>query len=207
MVNLLNRSWNVIVRKNAAPYIVTFLLSGIGMLVLTGCWRPPAWPHPKPRAVITPPSCSMPTSKSLKGAMAEARETLSKPKCRYKFEELFTALLAAGQGNPQRDNCKRFETFLAWSIDGPAVISEREARVLWMRYFDSRFSFPQPHYSICSVCDKRDEIMMQVERELADKRLGLIEICDHERKFKTAHANWVTLKIFLKAACEACRKE
>ena len=91
-----------------------------------------------------------------------------------------------------------------WSSD-EGLLSQRQAREYYNRYFNVKFMSMQGDYNNCShTCPRRDRVMLNMERELSDKELGLLKISLDSAGYYRADELYQEVELVLKATCTAC---
>ncbi len=147
--------------------------------------------------------CAARLDGNLESAMAEASERLSEG-CEYQFDGYFQQLLAIAEANPDRENRMRFSDFLLGAND-MGVISRRQARSLYNRYFGVKFVSLQGDYNTCSqTCPQRSRVLSNMQAELQDKELGLLRASADQQSFYRADHLLKETELVLEATCTAC---
>ncbi len=153
---------------------------------------------PQRSAVCTPPSGT-----NLHQAIAQARADLSAG-CGHRFDAYWTALLEIGAGDPRPENRRDFSAFLEWSVD-QGLLSRRQARERYNRYFGVKYVSLLSDYSVCSrTCPNRSQVLTEMQAERADKELGLLKIADDANAYRRADRLYNEMSLVLEATCAAC---
>jgi hypothetical protein len=151
----------------------------------------------------SPPSCAGPQSRNLDVAFDEAKAHLSAG-CAAHFDRYFDDLLTTAEGDPRPENKRRFSEFLVWASD-EGVLSKRQARDYYNRYFNVKFMSLASDYNNCShTCPRRDRVMLDMERELTDKERGLLKISLDNPGYYRADELYREVELVLEATCTAC---
>jgi len=151
----------------------------------------------------TPPSCGGPTSKNLDIAFDQAKANLSDG-CAAHFDGYFDDLLGIAEGDPKPENKRRFSEFLVWASD-EGILSKRQARDYYNRYFNVKFMSLAGDYNNCShTCPRRDRVMLDMERELVDKERGLLKVSLDNGGYYRADELYREVELVLEATCTAC---
>ena len=151
----------------------------------------------------TQPNCSGPTSKNLDTAFDQARDSLSAG-CAAHFDGHFDDLLGIAEGDPKPENKRRFSEFLVWASD-EGILSRRQARDYYNRYFNVKFMSLAGDYNNCShTCPRRDRVMLDMERELVDKERGLLKVSLDNGGYYRADELYREVELVLEATCTAC---
>jgi len=160
---------------------------------LTGCSGNP--PHAT--------ACSLPEGPNLERAVAAARFDLETG-CEHQFDQYFQRLLTIAEGDPKKDNKAIFSEFLIWAND-QGLLSKRQARETYTRYFGVKYVSLVSDYSVCDqTCPRRDEVMRDMNRELVDKERGLLKVSADQREYYRANRLFQETELVLEATCEAC---
>jgi hypothetical protein len=113
-------------------------------------------------------ACSLPEGPDLQRAIAAARFDLETG-CEHQFDQYFQRLLSIAEGDPKKDNKSAFSEFLLWANE-QGLLSKRQARETYTRYFGVKYVSLISDYSVCAqTCPRRDAIMRDMNRELVDK--------------------------------------
>ncbi len=149
------------------------------------------------------PTCQPPQGHNLDQAMGSARFDLGTG-CATEFDGYFNRLLSIAEGDPQKENKAKFSDFLLWANDED-LLSKRQARSLYTRYFGVKYVSMQGDYSVCSeTCPQQTEVLQDMRDELADKERGLLKISDDRRSYHRAHELYREAELVLEATCAAC---
>jgi hypothetical protein len=147
--------------------------------------------------------CTPPSGTNLERAIAQARADLSSG-CERHFDGYWTALLEIGAGDPAPENRRDFSAFLEWSVDR-GLLSRRQAKERYNRYFGVKYVSLLSDYSVCSrTCPNRSAVLHEMEAERADKELGLLKIADDRDAYRRADRLYNEMALVLEATCSAC---
>jgi hypothetical protein len=173
---------------------VTALIAAAGLLALAGCNANP------PREQ---PLCSLPEGSNLTAAMEQARFDLHTG-CAARYDAYFERMLDIARGDPRADNRRQFSEFLEWSVD-EGLLSRRQARERYNRYFNVKYVSLQNDFSVCSAtCPKRGQLLGSMRGEREDKKLGLLEISGDRATYQRADRLYHETELVLEATCLAC---
>ncbi len=151
----------------------------------------------------SPPPCAGPQSKNLDGAFDQAKSALSAG-CAAHFDRFHDDLLNIAEGDPKPENKRRFSEFLVWSAD-EGILSQRQARDYYNRYFNVKFMSLAGDYNNCShTCPRRDRVLLDMERELSDKERGLLKVSLDNGAYYRADELYREVELVLEATCTAC---
>jgi len=161
--------------------------------ILTACNANP------PRAT----ACSLPEGTDLDRAISAARFDLTTG-CEQQFDQYFQRLLTIAEGDPKKDNKAAFSDFLIWANE-EGLLSKRQARELYTRYFGVKYVSLISDYSVCAqTCPRRDEVMREMNKELVNKEQGLLKVSADRREYYRANRLFQETELVLEATCEAC---
>ena len=153
-----------------------------------------------------PPSataCSLPDGPDLDRAISAARFDLETG-CEHQFDQYFQRLLTIAEGDPKKDNKASFSEFLIWANE-EGLLSKRQARETYTRYFGVKYVSLISDYSVCDqTCPRQDEVMREMNRELVDKEQGLLKVSADKREYYRANRLFQETELVLEATCEAC---
>ena len=148
-------------------------------------------------------ACNLPEGHNLERAISAARFDLTTG-CEQQFDEYFQRLLVIAEGDPKKDNKVAFSDFLIWANE-EGLLSKRQARELYTRYFGVKYVTLISDYSVCAqTCPRRDEVMREMNRELVDKEQGLLKVSADRREYYRANRLFQETELVLEATCEAC---
>ena len=151
----------------------------------------------------SPPSCAGPQSKNLDTAISQAKAQLATG-CASQFDRYYDDLLGIAEGDPRTENKRRFSEFLVWAAD-EGILSQRQAREHYNRYFNVKFMSLAGDYNNCAhTCPRRDRVMLDMERELSDKERGLLKISLDNNGYYRADELYREVELVLEATCNAC---
>jgi len=151
----------------------------------------------------TPPPCNGPQSRNLGHAIDDVKSALSGG-CAAHFDRYYDDLLAIAEGDPKLENKRIFSEFLVWSSD-EGLLSQRQARDYYNRYFNVKFTSMQGDYNNCShTCPRRDRVMLDLERELGDKERGLLKVSLDSAAYYRSDELYQEIELVLEATCTAC---
>ena len=148
-------------------------------------------------------ACSLPEGHNLERAISAARFDLTTG-CEQQFDEYFQRLLVIAEGDPKKDNKVAFSDFLIWANE-EGLLSKRQARELYTRYFGVKYVTLISDYSVCAqTCPRQQEVMREMNRELVDKEQGLLKVSADQREYYRANRLFQETELVLDATCEAC---
>ncbi len=148
-------------------------------------------------------ACSLPEGPDLDRAISAARFDLETG-CEHQFDQYFQRLLSIAEGDPKKDNKTTFSEFLVWAND-EGLLSKRQARETYTRYFGVKYVSLISDYSVCEqTCPRQDEVMQEMNRELVDKEQGLLKVSADRREYYRANRLFQETELVLEATCEAC---
>jgi len=173
--------------KSAICALLTVVASG---LLMSSC-------------ASSPPPCNGPQTKNLNAAMSDVKISLTGG-CIAHFDRYYDDLLSIAEGDPKAENKRLFSEFLVWSAD-QGILSQRQARDYYNRYFNVKFVSLQSDYNNCShTCPRRDRVMLDMERELGDKERGLLKVSLDNAGYYRADELYDEVNLVLEATCTAC---
>lgn len=147
--------------------------------------------------------CSIPLKPGLANAFREAEDKLSDG-CEYSFDSYFMQLLDIAIDNPAPDNKRKFSDFLVRASD-KGVISKRQAKSTYNRYFNIKFVSLTGDYNVCSqTCPSRRKVLAEMQLELLDKELGLVSASEDNASYYRADHLLKEAQLVLEATCRAC---
>jgi len=150
-----------------------------------------------------PPPCASPETRNLDAAVGQVKTSLSAG-CAAHFDRFYDDLLGIAEGDPKPENKRLFSEFLVWSAD-EGLLSQRQARDYYNRYFNVKFMSLAGDYNNCShTCPRRDRVMRDMERELGDKERGLVRISLDNDGYYRADRLYQEMELVLEATCTAC---
>lgn len=168
----------------------TALLLTLGSVFLASC-------------AATPPPCNGPQTSNLEHAIEDVQANLSGG-CAAHFDRYYDDLLTIAEGDPKTDNKRLFSEFLVWSSD-EGLLSQRQARDYYNRYFNVKFTSMQGDYNNCShTCPRRARVMLDLERELSDKERGLLKVSQDSASYYRSDELYQEIELVLEATCTAC---
>ena len=151
----------------------------------------------------SPPPCDSPQTRNLNAAVDHVKDSLSSG-CAAHFDRYYDDLLRTAEGDPKPGNKRVFSEFLVWSAD-EGLLSQRQAKDHYNRYFNVKFMTLQSDYNNCShTCPRRDRVMLDMERELSDKERGLLKVSLDSDGYYRADELFQEVELVLEATCTAC---
>ena len=151
----------------------------------------------------TPPPCNGPQTRNLNYALDDVKSNL-RGGCAAQFDRYYDDLLSIAEGDPKPENKRIFSEFLVWTSD-EGLLSQRQARDYYNRYFNVKFISMQGDYNNCShTCPRRDRVMLDMERELSDKERGLLKISLDSAGYYRSDELYQEIELVLEATCTAC---
>jgi hypothetical protein len=150
-----------------------------------------------------PPPCMSPTTKNLDTAIVQVQHELDSG-CAAHFDSFYDDLLSIAEGDPKPGNKRIFSDFLIWTTDR-GILSQRQAKEYYNRYFNVKFVSLEGDYNNCShTCPRRDRVMLQMQRELSDKERGLMKVSLDSAGYYRADELYQEVELVLEATCTAC---
>ena len=151
----------------------------------------------------TSPPCDGPQTKNLNAAISAVKNSLTDG-CSAYFDSYYDDLLSIAEGDPKAENKRLFSEFLVWSSD-QGLLSQRQARDHYNRYFNVKFVSLQSDYNNCShTCPRRTKVMLDMQRELSDKERGLLKVSLDSAGYYRADELYQEVDLVLVATCTAC---
>jgi len=148
-------------------------------------------------------SCSPPQGPNLEQAISRARFDLETG-CEHEFDSYFQRLLTIAEGDPKKENKASFSEFLLWAND-TGLLSKRQARQVYNRYFGVKYVSLVSDYSVCTqTCPNQSDVMRNMNLELADKEQGLLKISADRLNYTRASNLYQETELVLEATCMAC---
>ncbi len=148
-------------------------------------------------------ACSLPEGPDLDRAISAARFDLETG-CEHQFDQYFQRLLTIAEGDPKKDNKTTFSEFLIWANE-EGLLSKRQARETYTRYFGVKYVSLVSDYSVCDqTCPRQQEVMREMNSELVDKERGLLKVSADRREYYRANRLFQETELVLEATCEAC---
>ncbi len=147
--------------------------------------------------------CTAGLSSSLENAIQDVDARLGTG-CEYHFDSYFAQLLNIAESNPSSDNKALFSDFLVRANEN-GVISKRQAREYYNRYFNVKFVSLTGDYNTCAqACPVQGQVMANMENELRDKQVGLLKASDDKTSYYRADQLLKEAHLVLEATCRAC---
>lgn len=140
---------------------------------------------------------------NLESAMVETERRLGSG-CEYRFDSYFKDNLATAEANPDAENKRLFSDHLL-RVNDMGVISKRQARDLYNRYFNVKFVSLAGDYNTCSqTCPVQARVISDMKTELQDKELGLLRVSSDNASYYLADNLLKETQLVLAATCRAC---
>ena len=186
-------------KKNSALAVKGGLILG-ALAVLSGCNQLSIKQDQQSQLA----SCDVPSSKNVSQAFSQSTATLSDAQCHYQFDAHEQALMSLAKGDPGQQNRQYFYNFYTEAA-GNGIISKRQAREHYSRYFTTGFaaSLPDSH-SNCATGDRMDNILADLKQEAHMKKEGLLEVLDDRNSWFTAKSHHDNLVLILETTHLAC---
>lgn len=147
--------------------------------------------------------CSGRLGSSVEAALSETERRLANG-CEFQFDSYFRENLSLAEANPDGENKRRFSDHLL-AVQDQGVISQRQARALYNRYFNVKFVSLAGDYNTCSqACPVQGRVLSDMRSELQDKELGLLRISSDQTSYYRADHLLKETQIVLEATCRAC---
>ncbi len=127
--------------------------------------------------------------------------------CEYSLDNYLDQLLDIAANNPDSDNRRQFSDFLV-RISDQGVISKRQAKSTYNRYFNVKFVSLTGEYNTCSqTCPVKSRVLADMQSELLDKELGLVQASQDSASYYRADHLLKEVQLVLEATCRACESE
>ncbi len=151
----------------------------------------------------SPPPCMSPQTRNLDTAVIQVQHELASG-CAEHFDRFYDDLLSIAEGDPKPENKRIFSEHLVWATD-EGILSKRQAKEYYNRYFNVKFVSLEGDYNNCShTCPRRDRVMRLMERELTDKERGLMKVSLDNAGYYRADELYQEVELVLEATCRAC---
>ena len=151
----------------------------------------------------SPPPCEGPQSRNLSAAVDHVKGALGNG-CAAHFDRFYDDLLRTAEGDPKPENKRVFSEFLVWSAD-EGILSQRQAKEYYNRYFNVKFMSLKGDYNNCShTCPNKQKVLFDMERELSDKERGLLKVSLDSDGYYRADQLFQEVELVLEATCTAC---
>ena len=149
------------------------------------------------------PECVGPQSKNLSSAIDQAQTSLTNG-CHAHFDRYYDTLLSVAEGDPRIENKRAFSEFLVWSSD-QGLLSNRQAKDYYNRYFNVKFMSLKGDYNNCShTCPNKQRVLVNMEQELSDEERGLLRVSLDNEGYYRADQLFQEVELVLEATCTAC---
>lgn len=147
--------------------------------------------------------CGVSLKPPLRIAMAVVEDRLTSG-CGTYYEGYVANLIDIAKDNPSADNKKAFSDFLV-SLSDQGIISKRQAKGFYNRYFNVKYVSLNGEYSTCTqVCPVREKVLLDMRQELLDKEIGLLQASNDATGYYRADLLLKESEIVLEATCRAC---
>ncbi len=147
--------------------------------------------------------CTGKFSSNLSSAIGDAESRLASG-CEYHFDSYFNSLLRVAEADPAPENKSMFSDHLI-NVNEMGVISQRQARELYNRYFNVKFVSFRGDYNTCAqACPIQDHVISNMKGELQDKQLGLLRVSADKASYYRADNLLKEAQLVLEATCRAC---
>ena len=174
------------------PFLVRMVGIGALLIALAACETAPV-----------ADLCGGRLGTNLENALSETERRLGSG-CEYRFDSYFQENLATAEANPDAENKRMFSDHLM-RVNDMGVISKRQARELYNRYFNVRFVSLAGDYNTCSqTCPVQARVISDMKAELQHKELGLLRISDDNASYYRADNLLKETQLVLAATCRAC---
>ena len=181
---------------NTGKYALHTAAAAALLVVLHGCQN-------LPMQTTRAPVCAVPETKQLANAFEQTKASLAAG-CEADFDRYMARLLEIAEGDPQADNKRQFSEFLLWATER-GLLSKRQARGYYNRYFNTKFVSLLGDYNTCAaVCPTKDRVMLNMRQELQDKELGLLRVSADRDSYYRADRLYQQSELVLEATCQAC---
>jgi len=150
------------------------------------------------------PSCELPNDPDLNASISAAQFDLETG-CASRFDDYFERLLTIAEGDPKKQNKGLFSDHLLWA-NQQGLLSKRQARQRYNRYFGIKFVTLMSDYSVCSdICPRQQQVLSDMRQELSDKQQGLVRVSADPLSFQRANQLFRETELVFGATCTACR--
>ena len=150
-------------------------------------------------------NCNVDLDPPLRSAMAVVEDRLAGD-CGSFYQDYVSQLVEIARDNPSADNRKAFSDLLV-NLSDRGVISKRQAKELYNRYFNVKFVSLDGDYNTCSqVCPVQDRVLLDMEKELLDKEIGLLQASNDQAGYYRADMLLKESRLVLAATCRACAR-
>jgi len=150
--------------------------------------------------------CSGPNSRNLDEAFAQVQGQLANG-CEYQFDRYMAELLLFAEGDPRPENKRKFSEFLV-AVGDRGLLSNRQARDLYNRYFNIKFVSLRGDYNNCAhTCPRLDGVLDAMQSELSSKELGLLRISEDAAGYYRAERLFKEAELVLEATGLACSSQ
>ena len=157
-----------------------------------------------PKTVKSAPTCLTPETKHVDQAFEQARKSLSNRACHYQFDTVHNQLIEIAQGDPSKDNKKRFYDFYQWITD-QGIISKNQSKMLFTRYFTTQFSNALPdNQNTCSHRSTKETMVRNLAQEMKYKKVGLQDIIGNRDLYFRAVSKHNDLVFLIETTMLAC---
>jgi len=151
----------------------------------------------------TEPGCPSPQTRNLDSAISFVKTSLETG-CEAHFDRYYDDLLTIAEGDPKPENKRIFSDFLIWTTDR-GILSQRQAKEYYNRYFNVKFVTLAGDYNTCSsACVRRETVIAEMEQELRDKERGLLQVARDADGYYRADRLFQESELVLEATCRAC---
>lgn len=148
-------------------------------------------------------SCAGPQTRNLDEAFAHVEQRLASG-CEYHFDSYVADLLSIAEGDPSPGNKRKFSEFLVTAGDR-GLLSNRQARDIYNRYFNVKFVSLQGDYNNCThTCPRMDNVLDDMQQELVHKEQGLLRVSEDAPGYYRADRLFKEAELVLQATCLAC---
>ena len=172
--------------------IAKLTMAGLFAISVAACTTTPVASH-----------CTAGLSSSLEKAIYDVDVRLGTG-CEYHFDSYFAQLLSIAESNPSSENKVLFSDFLMRANES-GVISKRQARDYYNRYFNVKFVSLTGDYNTCAqACPVQGQVMSNMQNELRDKQVGLLKASDDKTSYYRADHLLKEAQLVLEATCRAC---
>jgi hypothetical protein len=152
------------------------------MLLVVGCVKSKPVTVPPPLA----DPCPMPTGYKLEPAIEMAEQTVTN--CPDKLDQVFFKLLEIAKHSPGKGNGILIQDLLKELIKTNRV-SETYTKNLYQKYFSRRF-VSMPDIKVYNLAGEMSTIKKGLKKELALKKMGMVECCNDKEAYKHAEAEY-----------------
>ena len=165
---------------------ISLVMILVGIILVSGC----ATDKPaivKSSAAVAADPCPLPSGYKLDNEIVElAKQALIQ--CPQKFDQVFAALLEISKHSPHSENAEKIQVMLKDMVKENRI-SEKYSKNLYQKYFSIRFVLV-PDMKVFNISREIESVKSELKKELALKRIGMIECCADRESYRLAEAEF-----------------